>query len=89
VGNMGVDIGDFDRDGRLGFAITDYADPPKGLYLNQGERGFTDLTYSAKIAQSSLPYVSWGIGFADFDNDGLPDLVIASGHVYPDIIIGQ
>jgi enediyne biosynthesis protein E4 len=85
VGNMGVDIGDFDRDGKLDFAITDYADQPKGLYLNQGERGFTDLTYSAKIAQSSLSYVSWGTGFADFDNDGLPDLVIASGHVYPDV----
>jgi enediyne biosynthesis protein E4 len=85
VGNMGVDMGDFDRDGKLDFAITDYADQPKGLYLNQGEGGFTDLTYSAKIAQSSLPYVSWGTGFVDFDNDGLPDLVIASGHVYPDV----
>jgi hypothetical protein len=85
VGNMGVDMGDFDRDGKLDFAITDYADQPKGLYLNQGERGFTELTYSARIAQSSLSYVSWGTGFADFDNDGLPDLVIASGHVYPDV----
>ena len=85
VGNMGVDMGDFDRDGKLDFAITDYADQPKGLYLNQGNQGFIDLTYSAKIAQSSLPYVSWGTGFADFDNDGLPDLLIASGHVYPDV----
>jgi hypothetical protein len=85
VGNMGVDMGDFDRDGKLDFAITDYADQPKGLYLNQGDQGFTDVTYSAKIAQSSLPYVSWGTGFADFDNDGLPDLLIASGHVYPDV----
>jgi hypothetical protein len=85
VGNMGVDMGDFDRDGKLDFAITDYADQPKGLYLNQGDQGFTDLTYPAKIAQSSLPYVSWGTGFADFDNDGLPDLVMASGHVYPDV----
>jgi len=85
VGNMGVDMGDFDRDGKLDFAITDYADQPKGLYLNQGDRGFIDLTYSAKIAQSSLAYVSWGTGFVDFDNDGLPDLLIASGHVYPDV----
>ncbi|HWZ96761.1 MAG TPA: CRTAC1 family protein [Candidatus Dormibacteraeota bacterium] len=85
VGNMGVDMGDFDRDGKLDFAITDYADQPKGLYLNQGAQGFTDITYSAKIAQSSLAYVSWGTGFADFDNSGLPDLVIASGHVYPDV----
>jgi enediyne biosynthesis protein E4 len=85
VGNMGVDMSDFDRDGKLDFTITDYAEQPKGLYLNQGDQGFTNLTYSAKIAQSSLPYVSWGTGFADFDNDGLPDLLIASGHVYPDV----
>ncbi|HWO32462.1 MAG TPA: CRTAC1 family protein, partial [Candidatus Acidoferrum sp.] len=52
---------------------------------NQGSQGFTNITYSAKIAQSSLPYVSWGTGFVDLDNDGLPDLVIASGHVYPDV----
>jgi enediyne biosynthesis protein E4 len=82
---MGVDMGDFNRDGTLDFAITDYADQPKGLYLNRGELGFTDITYSSKIAQSSLPYVSWGTGFIDFDNDGLPDLLIASGHVYPDV----
>jgi len=82
---MGVDMGDVDRDGKLDFSITNYADQPKGLYLNQGAQGFTDLTYSAKIAQSSLPYVSWGTGFIDFDNDGLPDLLIASGHVYPDV----
>jgi len=85
VGNMGVDMGDFDRDGKLDFSITNYADQPKGLYLNQGQSGFTDITYSAKIAQSSLPYVSWGTGFADFANSGLPDLLIASGHVYPDV----
>jgi hypothetical protein len=85
VGNMGVDMGDFDRDGKLDFSITDYADQPKGLYLNQGEQGFTDITYSAKIAQGSLPYVSWGTGLIDFDNSGLLDLLIASGHVYPDV----
>jgi hypothetical protein len=85
VGNMGVDMGDFDRDGRIDFAIMDYADQPKGLFLNQGQQGFTNITYSARIAQSSLPYVSWGTGFVDLDNDGLPDLLIASGHVYPDV----
>jgi hypothetical protein len=85
VGNMGVDMGDLDRDGKLDFAIMDYADQPKGLFLNQGQQGFTNITYSARIAQSSLPYVSWGTGLVDMDNDGLPDLMIASGHVYPGV----
>lgn len=85
VGNMGVDMGDFDGDGRLDFSITNYADQPKGLYVNEGAQGFTDITYAAKVAQDSLPYVSWGTGFADFANAGRLDLVIASGHVYPDV----
>jgi hypothetical protein len=78
-------MGDLFRDGKLDFTITNYADQPKGLYLNQGDAGFTDITYSAKIAQTTLPYVSWGTGFADFSNSGLPDLIIVSGHVYPDV----
>jgi hypothetical protein len=85
VGNMGVDIGDFDRDGKLDFVVTDYADQPKGLYLNQGGLGFTDIVYAARVAQSSLAYVCWGTGFSDFQNSGLPDLLVACGHIYPDV----
>jgi hypothetical protein len=84
-GNMGVDMGDFDRDGKLDFVITNYADQPKALFLNRGAQGFENLTYTAKIAQTSLPYVSWGTGFEDLDNDGLPDVLVASGHIYPGV----
>jgi hypothetical protein len=84
-GSMGVDFGDFDRDGQLDIVVTNYTNQPKELYWNRGAQGFTDLTWDAHIGRSSLPYVSWGTGFIDFDNDGLPDILMANGHIYPEV----
>jgi hypothetical protein len=33
----------------------------------------------------SPPFLSWGDGFIDYDNDGWKDIFIASGHVYPQV----
>ena len=30
-------------------------------------------------------YVTWGAGFMDYDNDGWPDILYVTGHVYPEI----
>jgi hypothetical protein len=30
-------------------------------------------------------FLGWGAGFIDFDNDGRPDILIANGHVYPEV----
>lgn len=84
-GSMGVDFGDFDHDGQLDVVVTNYANQPKELYWNRGAQGFTDLTWASHIGKASLPYVSWGTGFVDFDNDGLPDILMASGHIYPEV----
>lgn len=85
LGSMGVDFGDFDRDGQLDIVVTNYADQPKNLYRNQGAQGFTDLAYASKISKSALPFVGWGVGFVDFDNKGLPDVLMANGHIYPEV----
>jgi hypothetical protein len=84
-GNMGVDFGDYDHDGWLDIIDTTFADQPKTLYHNLGPEGFEDASRTAQIAQGSLPYVAWGTGFVDFDNDGWPDILIANGHVYPQV----
>ena len=39
----------------------------------------------AGVAAPSRPYLGWGVGFVDFDNDGLLDIFVANGHVYPEI----
>ncbi|HXC72599.1 MAG TPA: CRTAC1 family protein, partial [Pyrinomonadaceae bacterium] len=45
----------------------------------------TDVSYAAKVAAVSLPYVGWGTKFFDYDNDGWVDLFVANGHVYPQL----
>jgi hypothetical protein len=84
-GNMGVDFGDYNHDGLLDIIDTTFSDQPKTLYRNLGHEGFEDVSRAAQIAQSSVPYVAWGTGFVDFDNDGWPDILIANGHVYPQV----
>ena len=56
---------------------------PSGLYRGDGKGQFTDTTVKAGLAVETR-YVSWGAAFPDLDNDGLPDIFIVTGNVYPD-----
>ena len=71
------------HDGRLDIFVTNFADQEDNLYHNLGAKGFDDVSWKAGVAKPSYPYVKWGTGFFDFDNDGWVDLFVASGHVYP------
>jgi len=84
-GSMGVTAGDYDHDGRLDIFITNFADEYNTLYHNDGPNSFTDVSYAAKLAAMSLPYVGWGTKFFDYDNDGWVDLLVVNGHVYPQL----
>jgi hypothetical protein len=78
-GNMAADFGDFDRDGKLDLFVTRADNQPASLYLNQGDY-FIDVARKAGIAAPTTAPVKWGAGFADFDNDGWPDILIANGN---------
>jgi enediyne biosynthesis protein E4 len=84
-GSMGVTVGDYDHDGRFDLFVTNFDDDYNVLYHNDGPNAFTDVSYAAKVAAVSLPYVGWGTKFFDYDNDGWADLFVANGHVYPQI----
>jgi hypothetical protein len=84
-GSMGVTVGDYDHDGKLDLFVTNFDDDYNTLYHNDGRNSFTDVSYAAKVAAVSLPYVGWGTKFFDYDNDGWVDLFVANGHVYPQI----
>jgi enediyne biosynthesis protein E4 len=85
LGSMGVDFGDYDHDGKLDIFVTNFADQTNSLYHNLGAQGFSETSWAAKTGQASYPYVKWGTGFADFDNDSWLDLFVANGHVYPQV----
>ncbi len=83
--SMGIAIGDYQRTGRVSLFTTTFSDDYKTLYRNDGHGNFSDVTYQAGLAGPTTPFLSWGTGFLDFDNDGWLDLFIANGHVYPEV----
>jgi predicted nucleotidyltransferase len=82
---MGIDAGDYDGDGRLDLVKTNFAQDYTSLYRNEGNGLFADASFRSGLAATLGPYLGWGVGFVDVDNDGLLDLFIANGHVYPDV----
>jgi hypothetical protein len=83
--SMGIAVGDYNRDGKLDFFVTTFSDDYKTLYRNDGDGGFSDVSANAGIANLTVPFLSWGTGFIDYDNDGWPDIFVANGHVYPQV----
>lgn len=74
---MGVDAGDFDRDGRTDMVITDFEDRPVRLF-----RCFEEgRPCSNEVAPDGKDAVKWGVGFVDLDNDFDLDLFVANGEV--------
>jgi len=81
---MGIGLGDFNLDGKLDLFKTHFADDTSVLYQNDGKANFTDVTVRSGLAVETR-YTGWGTGVFDLDNDGLPDIFIVTGSVYPEV----
>ena len=49
---------------------TVFSDDYNPLYRNDGNANFTDISYQLGIAEVSVPFLSWGDAFIDYDNNG-------------------
>jgi len=83
VAAMGVAVGDYMNNGLLDFAISDFSDEAKLLFRKQGNSGFNEVSMRSGIGKISIPFLGWGDGFLDYDNDGWLDLMFVNGHIYP------
>jgi hypothetical protein len=83
-GNMGVALGDYDNSGRFSMFVTTFSEEYYALRRHEGPH-FNDVSFRAKTAAVSLPFVGWGTAFFDYDNDTLLDLIAVNGHVYPQL----
>ena len=80
---MGVAAADYDGNGFLDIAKTNFSGDLPSLYNNEDGVFFEDLAFEAGLGAHQL--LGWGALFIDADEDGLPDLMLANGHVYPEV----
>jgi hypothetical protein len=78
---MGVAVGDPFGEGWPSLFVTNFGAEPNSFYRNVEGRLFEDAGAASGAADAGLPFVRWGTDFADFDNDGWPDLYAAGGHL--------
>ena len=78
---MGVDVEDVDGDGWPELFVTNFRGQYDTLHKNYQGANFQDVVAAAGILADSVPWVGWGCALADFDDDGLPDMLVVNGEV--------
>ena len=82
---MCISLGDYDNDGQLDLYVSDFQRSSDHLWHNDGKGFFDEVSDEAGITRPTRDILSFGGGFFDYDNDGLLDIFIANGHVYPEV----
>jgi len=74
---LGIAIADFNGDGRVDVFIANDS-TPEFLYQNKGDGTFEEVGLFAGVGVDGdgHAYAGMGADFADYDNDGLPDIVV-------------
>jgi hypothetical protein len=82
---MGVDAADLDGDGLQEIFLTTFAQDSATLFRNEGDLLFNDVSAAHGLKAVTHEALKWGCAFFDFDLDADVDLIIANGHIYPQV----
>jgi hypothetical protein len=74
---LGVAIADYDRDGHVDLFVANDS-MPEFLYHNKGDGTFEEVGLASGVAVDidGRTYAGMGVDFADYNNDGWPDIVV-------------
>ncbi len=80
AGSMGAAVADVNGDGFSDILVTSTSFG--SLFLGSKAGLFEDRVMASGIGRLKAQYTSWGGNFLDFDNDGKPDVFLASGDLH-------
>lgn len=85
MANMGLDVGDYEGNGKPGLIMTHFQGEPNTLYRQRGPFNYEDVTTLAGLGTTTWNYLGWGCGFIDANLDGKLEMVFINGHVQDNI----
>ncbi|HEY6491529.1 MAG: CRTAC1 family protein [Terracidiphilus sp.] len=76
---LGIAIADYDRDGRIDLSIANDS-MPEFLFHQKKDGAFEEvgMESAAAINADGQTYAGMGVDFADYDNDGWPDIFVTN-----------
>jgi enediyne biosynthesis protein E4 len=84
-GGMGIDAGDIDRDGLVDIVIGNFSQEMVAVFRGMEAGYFIDDAAQVGIGIPTLMTLAFGTLVEDFRNCGWLDLLLANGHIEPEI----
>jgi hypothetical protein len=84
---MGADAAYLDGDPHPSIYVTHLDNELNRLYRNLGKRGFSDATIEAGLGAERSLLSGFGAHFADLDNSGRRQILVANGHILDNIAL--